>query len=211
MKAGDILASARVLLTDPDGTRWTDDVLLRWLNAGQRQICVVRPDAKAVRVDLVLQEGVEQRILDGGWKLLGIQHNVKADGTRGRAVTLITRDELDTIDLHWPTVTGREETRHYVVDGDDPCAYDVWPPAVEGGKLRGTIAGLPKDCKALDDPIDLSDVYGGPLIDWVCFRAYNQDSDDPQDAGHANTHLQAFTSALTAGAQANDGTAPRRK
>lgn len=211
MKAADIIASARLLLTDPDGVRWTDANLLRWLNAGQRQICVVRPDAKSVRADVELVDGVEQAIPATGWKLLSVLYNLNADGTRGRVVTLVTRDELNAIDLNWPASDSKAPTRHYTVDEDNPRAFEVWPPAIAGAKVRANLAALPVDCADLDANIDLSDVYEGPLIDWVCFRAYSQDSDDPQDGSRSNMHLQAFTAALTGKTQADAATAPKRK
>lgn len=211
MLASDIITSARILLTDPDKVRWEDSTLLRWLNAGQRQVCAVRPDAKALRLDATLVDGVEQSIPAQGWKLLSVLHNVAADGTRGRAITLITRDELNAIDLNWPAADGRDVTRHYAVDEDNPRAFEVWPAAIAGNKVRVNIAALPADCATLESPIDLSDIYEGALVDWVCFRAYNQDSDDAQDGSLANVHLQSFMTALTGKTQADASTAPKRK
>lgn len=211
MQASDIIASARILLTDPDKVRWDDPTLLRWLNSGQRQICAVRPDAKSVRADLVLAAGVEQTVPANGWKFLSALHNVRSDGGRGRVITLVSRDELNAIDVSWPAATGQAEQKHYTVDEDNPRMFEVWPPSVGGNKLRINYAALPVDCTALSSDVDLSDVYEGPLVDWICYRAYGPDSDDTQDATRAATHLSAFMTALGVKSQSDAATAPKRK
>lgn len=211
MQASDILASARILLTDPDGIRWTDDVLLRWLNSGQRQICAVRPDAKSVRADVALAPGVEQTVPANGWKFLTALHNINPDGSRGRVLTLVTRDELNAIDVSWPAASGQAVQRHYTTDEDSPRVFEVWPPATSASKLRITYAALPTDCSSGASPIDISDVYEGALVDWICYRAYGPDSDDQQDAARAASHLTAFMTALGVKTQADEASRPKRK
>lgn len=209
MKAARIVSQARVLLQDLAGVRWADAELLAWLNAAQRQVVAVRPDAKAKRADLELTPGFEQTIPTDGIRLLSVLHNVG-----GRAITIITRDELNAIDVNWPKSAPRAGVRHYVYDADTPREFDVWPPvptSTTAAKVRIAYAVLPTDCANVEQEIDLDDIYEGPLTDFICFRAFMGDSDNPQNGARAADHLAAFMQALTGKLQSDQATQPRRK
>lgn len=213
MLASVILAAARRILKDPGKDRWSDAGLLGWLNAAQRQVVSVRPDAKSLRADLVLVAGIEQSIPPNGIALLSVLHNVdKTSGARGRVVTLTTRDELNAIDVNWPAGTPKPLTRQYTYDPDTPRTFEVWPPAVAGNKLRIAYSVLPTDCtSAADSLIDVPDLYESALTDLVCFRAYMEDSDDPADGGRAANHLAAAMQSLTGKTQSDQAVQPKRK
>lgn len=213
MLASAILSAARRLLKDPGKVRWPDADLLGWLNAAQRQVVSVRPDAKSQRADLVMVAGIEQTIPANGIALLSVLHNVdKTTGALGRVVTLTTRDELNAADVNWTFATPRPLTRQYVYDPDTPKVFEVWPPAIAGNKLRIAYSVLPTDCTlAADSLIDVPDLYESALTDLVCFRAYMEDSDDPADNGRAANHLAAAMQSLTGKTQSDQAAQPKRK
>lgn len=214
MLAQVIITAARKLLGDRSGVRWSDPDLLEWLNAGQRQVVAVRPDAKSKKATVTLVAGIEQALPSDGTRLLSVLHNMRTTGettTPGRVITLVNRDELNMIDVNWTLATASTTLQHYVYDDDAPKSYEVWPPAVAGTKARINYAVLPADCATTGAPIDLDDIYEGALTDWVCYRAYMQDSDDNQDGGRAANHLAAFMQALTGKSQSDQAYVPKRK
>ncbi|MNY20208.1 hypothetical protein D3C86_1536780 [compost metagenome] len=206
MLASQIINKARILLTDPDGVRWSDADLLGWLNSAQLQVVAVRPDAKATKTDLALVPGVEQAIPANGTKLLDVVRNAT-----GRAVTLISRDQLSAYDPDWYSATGSTVIKHYTFDDTDPKSFEVFPPAAAGAKVRLLYAAIPTDCAELTSTVDLDAIYEGPLIDFVCYRAWSQDSDSPSDSSSAANAISTFMQALTGKTQSDQATRPARK
>jgi len=49
------------------------------------------------------------------------------------------------------------------------------------------------------------------LIDFVCYRAWAQDSDSPADANNAANAISTFMQALTGKTQSDQATRPARK
>lgn len=205
MLASRIIEQARILLVDSDAIRWPDVELLHWLNGGQLQIVSVRPDAGAKKANLSLVAGVEQTIPVDGVRLLDVPRNVS-----GRAVTLISRDALNALELSWYTSTPAAAIKHFTFDDMDPKAFHVYPPAINGTQVRILYSAIPADCGSTSDTIALDDIYEGPLIDWVCYRAWSKD-DEAANAGKAAAALSSFTLALTGKASADKSAEPRRK
>ncbi len=206
MLASRVIGQARILLKDPGKVRWSDSTLLGWLNGAQLQVVAVRPDAKATKVDLELVEGVEQSIPANGTRLLDVVRNVG-----GRAITLISRDDLTAFDPDWYTAGPAPMVKHYTFDSNDPKAFEVYPPAADGAKARVLYAAIPTDCASLAANIDLDDIYEGPLIDWVCYRAWAEDGDSVADGGRAANALATFMQALTGKTTSDQAARPARK
>ncbi|GHC72640.1 hypothetical protein GCM10007320_08650 [Pseudorhodoferax aquiterrae] len=206
MLASHVIAEAAKLLNDLGHVRWSLADKLSWLNAGQRQIVAVRPDANAVKADRALVAGVEQSLPAGGTKLLDVIRNVG-----GRAVTLISRDQMTALNAGWFEARPSRVIQHYFFDANDPKSFLVYPPAETGAAVRILYAALPHDCTDADDSaIALDDIYEGPLIDWICYRAWSVDGDAPGDAGRAANALSTFMQALGVKTQADQSTQPRR-
>jgi len=206
MQASRIINQARVLLLDPDKVRWPDAELLGWLNGGQLQIVDVRPDLKYVLVDHALVAGAEQTIPATGLRLIDVKRNVG-----GRAIRLIERAQLNEFDPDWYTAEPEEWIKHYLYDPQTPRTFEVYPPAFEGQQVRLAHSVPPTDCSTLASNIDLPDTCEGPLIDWVCYRAWSKDGDSPQDGGKAANAIATFMQALTGKTQTDQATAPTRK
>lgn len=206
MKASDVIAGARKLLVDSTGVRWTNLDLLGWVDEAQLQVVAVRPDANSKRADLTLVGGIEQSIPGDGTRLLSVLHNVG-----GRVITLVSRNELSSVDVNWPASPARGAQRHYMFDPDTPKVFEVWPPAIAGSKARISYAVIPAKVTALTDDLTLDGIYLPSLTDWVCYRAYETDSDDPSDVSRAANHLAAFMQALTGKSQSDVAYEPKRK
>lgn len=210
MLASQPLGKARLLLQDVGADRWSDNDLLGWLTSGVSQVIALRPDASSRRQTVTLVAGVEQSIPADAIALLDVLNNINDDNTVGRGVTLTNRDSLDQIDLNWRAAAPRA-TRQYMVDATTPRVFDVTPPAIAGAKLRIAVSFTPAPITAMDQVVPIPDSFEGPLIDYVCFRARMQDSDDPADQAGAANHLAAFTQALTGKTQTDTAVQPKRK
>lgn len=210
MLASAVLGKARLLLQDVGADRWSDPDMLGWLNSGILQVIALRPDASSRRETITVVAGVEQTIPSDAIALLDVLNNVNGDGTIGRGVTLTNRDSLDQIDLNWRGAAPRA-TRQYLFDATLPRTFDVTPPAIAGAKLRIAVSFTPAQLTATTQAIPIPDSFEGPLIDYVCFRARMQDSDDPADQAGAANHLAAFTQALTGKTQTDTAVQPKRK
>ena len=212
MKAGIVLDAVRRLLTDKASTRWSDPDLLVWLNMGQRSIAGLIPSAASKRATIALVAGIEQSIpAADGVRLLSVLHNIQADDTMGRVVTVSTRAEMNDIRVSWPATSQADVIRHYVYDDDQPKIFEVWPPANAGVKLRIVYAALPVDCANREADLGIDAIYDGALADYVCFRCYMEDSEDPADGQKAANHLAAYQQALGVKAETDQAAVPKRK
>lgn len=191
--AGTILAKftvarAQTIIQDKTGVRWPIDEMLGWLNEGQRQIVSLRPDACASTETVRLVAGTEQRIPEGGWRMLAVRHNMGLDAaTPGKAIRLVERDILDTQLPEWKSSTPSAVVVHWVYDDREPSTYEVFPPQPGSGQsaIRIVYSRVPIDCKisgvidektqvpsTTDTVISLLDVYEPALIDFIVYRSY---------------------------------------
>jgi hypothetical protein len=192
------------LLHDADNTRWSRADLLAWLNQGQRQIVLVRPDAKTARGEITLIEGIDQTIPAEGLRLLRITRNVG-----GRAVTLISEEQLTDYDPTWPTAAAKSVVKHYMHDPREPKAFQTYPPALAGSKVQGVWSLSPVDCANEDSAMDLDAIYEPALVDYILHRAYARDSEDAANAQLAALHRDNFMLALTGKTESDAAGDPR--
>jgi hypothetical protein len=211
MKAGVVLDAVRRLLSDKASTRWSDPNLLTWLNMGQRSIASVIASAASKRATISAVAGIEQAIPADGVRLLSVLHNINPDGTPGRVVTPVSRSELNDIRVAWPGAGAAAAARHILFDDDQPKIFEVWPPLIAGAKLRIVYAALPVDCADREAELGIDAIYDGALTDYVCFRCYMEDSEDPADGQKAANHLAAYQQALGVKAETDQTAVPKRK
>lgn len=209
MKASRIISQARILLKDPAGVRWPDAELIGWLNGAQLQVAAVRPDSSSKKLELTLVAGVEQVLPEGGTKLLDVIRNVGE--TSSRAITLSQRAQLNEFNPDWYEADPVGFLKHYLYDENAPKDFEVYPPAEAGYKVLALIGVIPDDCENLESDIALDAIYEGPLIDWVCYRAWLKNIDSEADQGKAAASLQTFMQALTGKTQTDGATRPARK
>ena len=116
-------------LRDVGKKQWDDDFLLSATNAAISALCRSMPQVYTVNRDLILQAGTEQNIDVDLHKIVTILHNVKADGSPGRAITKADMGVLDAACPQWRQDAPREYIRHWMVDEFDESRFYVWPPA----------------------------------------------------------------------------------
>lgn len=189
-------------LQDPTAVRWPTGELVRYLNDGQREIVLYRPDAMVTDATVALEVGTRQSIPAAGAKLIEIVRNTGGDK---RAVRLVNREILDAQVPGWHGMNGSTQILHYIYDPRDPKVFYVYPPAASGASLELVYSLLPTDVSvpadgelysAVAGNISVPDIYANTLQDYILYRAYSKDSEYAGNAARATAHYAAFANAL---------------
>ena len=187
-------------LQDTTSIRWPVAELVRYLNDGQREVVLYRPDAMVTNATRSLVAGSRQTLPANGAKLIEVVRN-----TSGRAVRLVNREILDAQNPGWHKLNGTTEVLHYMYDPRDPTVFYVYPPAAPGASLEIVYAAYPTDIAEpasgatfsdVVGSISLPDIYGNVLQDYILYRAYTKDSEYAGNLQRAQAHYAAFTNAL---------------
>ena len=93
--ASTIIDKAQTILQDTTGIRWPDDELLGWLNDGQREIVIYKPNASVKNQSVALAAGTKQTIPADGVQLIDIPLNKGNGSTPGRSIRITMREVLD--------------------------------------------------------------------------------------------------------------------
>lgn len=189
-------------LQDPTSIRWPVSELVRYLNDGQREVALYRPDSMGTTATVTCVAGTKQSLPTNGAKLIDVVRNVA--GAK-KAVRLTNREILDAQTPGWHNLAGVSEILHYMYDPRDPRVFYVYPPATTSAQLDIVYAAYPTD---ITEPIDGSlysavvgnigvpDIYTNALQDYILYRAYTKDSEYAGNAARAQAHYAAFANAL---------------
>lgn len=207
----------RVVETLQDNTsiRWPVNELVRYLNDGQREVVLHRPDAMRTNVALPLVAGSRQSLPPNGTKLIEVVRNTA--GSK-RAVRQVNREILDAQSPGWHNLTGVDEVLHFTYDPRDPTTFYVYPPAAAAGASVDVVyAAMPTDIAEPADGalyssvagnISVPDIYGNVLQDYILNRAYTKDSEYAGNAARAQAHYTQFANALGIEIKATVAVAP---
>jgi len=211
MIAREIMDRAALLLADAQNVRWTRATLLDLVNEGVRQVVLVRPDASTRVQSVQLSPGSRQDLPSGGLRLLAVLRNMGADGqSPGQAVRLVERAALDASAPDWNAAGAESAITEYLYDLRRPGVYHVYPPLTGTGPVYAEIAysASPRAVTDEEAPLGLDEVYAGPILDWVLYRAFHADIESPAGRARAEHHFQAFYRALEQKTQSDAAVAP---
>lgn len=216
ISAQSIIRRATDTLQDVTSVRWAVNELVRYLNDGQREIVLHRPDSMATTATVTCVAGTKQSLPSGGAKLIDITRNL-ASGSTKRGVRMINREILDSQVPSWHNLTGNIETLHFMYDPRDPRVFFVYPPALTTTQLEVVYAAYPADITepadgavytAVSGNIALPDIFANALLDYILFRAYNKDSEYAGNSQRSQGHYAGFATAIGIEVQATVGVAP---
>lgn len=201
LTGNNIVERARIVLSDVAGIRWTDPEMLGWINDGRRAIAAVHPEPfnALCRRTLDLDPGAYQN-LSGKAEFAdmvgfrGVLHNVKADGSIGKAVLLGDMGALDAFRPNWRTEKS-SEVDNWSPDPVNMYAFWIYPHVV-GGKLSVNITVLPSELSALTQVVVPLDSLFNPLLNYVLHRAYAKDAETAQSLALSASYLALFSSEL---------------
>lgn len=207
--AGAIIDKAVIQLIDISGVRWTRAELLKWLNDGLRQIVLMQPNAMNTPGAVQLVAGTRQLLPTGGWMLLGVYRNMGTTGTTpGRAVRIISRELLDAFNPDWHTTTASAVTKNYIYDLQDQTAYYVYPPSTGTNYLEINYSLQPTDLTSESQAIPMFDVYQGPLLDYIMFRACTKDAEYAAGVALGQMYLTTFSASTSVKGQSETTGSP---
>lgn len=211
-----VLQRVVITLLDPNAVRWPTAELVRYLNDGQRDIALVRPDATSTTATMTLAGGARQTLPSAGAKLLEVIRN---SGGSKRAVRLVDRVILDAQNPNWYNITGVTEIRHYTFDPREPRIFYVYPPAASSNASVELIySAYPTDITEpsgsalytdVTGNISVADIYVNALVNYILYRAYSKDSENTQNATLAASFYQLYQSLLNTELSGTTGVAPK--
>lgn len=210
MPAGSTLIDrAARIVQDTTKVRWPEAEMVDWLNDGQREIILHRPDSNPKSDLLTMVAGTRQTLSVANGlsstpaKLLDVVCNATgaslAAAVRTSAVRLIQREVLDAQAVAWHYTSPATEIKHYMFDPRHPLSFLTYP-AVSGGasKVQVLYSAYPTDFTVgtLANAVSISDIYLNALLDYMLYRAYSKDSEYAGNAQRAQFHYQSFASSL---------------
>lgn len=206
------------ILQDTTSVRWPVSELVRYLNDGQREVVLYRPDATIKSATVACVAGAKQSLPTDGAKLIDVIRNSASAGTN-KAVRMVAREVLDAQIPNWYGLTGELDVVHFTYDPRDPKTFFVYPPALTTTRVDITYSAFPTDVSepaagsTYDDVsgnLDLPDIYGNVVTDYILYRAYSKDSEYAGNAQRAQAHYGAFANALNIEVQGTTGVAPTK-
>ena len=212
-----LLSRIQDILQDTTSVRWPEAELLRYINDAQREIVNYRPESSAKTDNVQLVTGTKQTLPTDGLRLIKVTRNMSdaSGGATGkRAVRIVNVDILNTQEPDWndPTVGGDAQhgtvVKHYIFDEDDPKNYYVYPGVNGNAYLEIVYSKAPTDLTSGSSNLDIDDIYGNAVIDYVLFRAYQKDSEYAGNAQRSATHYQLFLQCIGQGMQAQEMVSP---
>ena len=208
--AQSVVDKVQVILQDTTGVRWPDSELLDWLNDGQREIVLYKPNAFIKNLAVRMAGGTKQSLPADGVQLIDVVRNMGTNGTTpGRAVRITMREVLDSQLPDWHSETPNSVVKHYVYSLLDPKNFYVYPPqpAAGQGYIELVYGASPTDT-TLGGTITLDDIYQNALVDYILYRAYSKDTEYAADQNRAAAHQDAYIAALTGKAKVEVGANP---
>lgn len=205
-----ILSRASILLQDTTNVRWPQDELLGWLNDGQREVVIYKPNASTKNVAFQLAAGTKQSLPSDGVSLIDIVRNMGTTGTTpGRSVRIVMREILDAQVPDWHSATPDAWVKHFVYTPLDPRTFYVYPPqpAVTRGYVESVYSCAPADA-VLGGAITLDDIYQPVLLDYVLFRAYSKDVEYAADSARVQSYQNSYLATLSGKAKGEATTNP---
>jgi len=193
--ASNILARAAIIIQDMTNVRWPEAEILNWLNDARRELAVVRPDIYSTVVTHALTSGAKQTLPADGLRLMDVPRN-----TSGPAITVTNRGFLDQQNPGWHQMQGTSVIKHFMVDERSPATFWVYPPAA-GASVELIYQKAPADYAAGTSLTAYEELYGGAMVDYICYRAFSKDSEYAGNAQRALAHYQQFANALGIGRQ----------
>lgn len=226
--AQSVIRRAVETLQDNTSIRWPVGELVRYLNDGQREVIMHRPDARVKSASVTLSPGTKQVLVTGAGaggvgasinpaKLIEVVNNNSASK---RPVRLVNREILDAQMPGWHALTGVVEVLHFMFDPRDPLTFYVYPPAAASGASVNVLFGAyptdlteptSGDYTAVTGNVDLLDIHTNALLDYILYRAYSKDSEYAGNAQRASNCYTAFMNALGVEIKATLAVAPTTK
>ena len=191
MTPSEVIAEVRVLIQDTRVTfRYSDTVLLGFVNQTIRRMVMLRPDMFTTVTDISTVANLTEQTLPATAVRLVDIFRVK----NGTSIEEVDRDQFDRAYPQWTTDAAGTPTK-YMRHPRNPRAYFLYPRPTAGTVLVGEFVVTPT-AYAISDPIAvLPDAYFGVLIDGTVYLAESIDNEHVS-SGRAKLFFDSFVQAL---------------
>lgn len=215
---GEVLRRSKLILQEvtQNGTRWTNEELLGWLNESYQAIVAIKPDASSVNKEVDCVHGSRQELPADGHRLLDVVRNTAVD-SKGYSVMKASRDALDATRRGWHSETPSVTIEQFVFDDHDPRHFYVYPPATADARLEIIYSSVPQPHESAQattesvEPIRLGDSFAPAIVDYILARAYSKDAEHAANLQRAQMHSGSFVNMLGADTQAGIAYSPNRE
>ena len=220
VKVIDVIRRVEDVLQDTN-VRWPRLELQDWLNEAYLSIILMRPDANTQTGVFPCVAGTRQKMSDvfpAALRLVDIVRNVAATST-SKVVRVLSRDILDDQRPAWHAESQTANIQYFMFDPRLPKEFLVYPPASSLAELEMVYSSPVASHALTEDQLDptgvnattlnIDDIYFGPLIDWVLYRAYSKDAEYGANDARSGKHYQAFVTAITAKNQIDSAVDPK--
>lgn len=193
-----IVDKAEILLQDTTNVRWSASELMDWLNDGQREVVLHKPEASARNESVILTaNSTKQTIPSAGLSFIRLTRNMGANGTTpARAIRIVSREVLDAQTPDWHTETSAGHIKHYTFDPLDPKTFYVYPKAPATAYYVEMVYSAAPANASLGGAINIDDIYSNALLDYVMFRAYSKDAEYAQNGQLAVAYYTSFANSV---------------
>lgn len=215
INAKDVLSKASTLILDDTNVRWPIAELRLWLNDALREIALIKPTAYSSSVVLALSQGTYQKLPDTYSFILRVTRNLKSavDSPRlgSNTIRVVDRRILDAQNPNWHNslvVKYAKIVKNICFDQDEPGAFYVYPGNDGTGFIEATVVRVPTpvplptldatSIASYDFTVDVQDIYGNALVDYILYRAYSKDSQYSGSTSRASVYYGAFVNAIGA-------------
>lgn len=201
ISAQSIILRAATIINDKSGVWSQTNELVRWLNDGQREVVIYRPDATATPSTMTCVEGTRQTLPAGGKKLMSVVRN--ATGTK-KPIRLVDMSAMDGFYPGWHSRPTAAEIQNYMFDSRQPDIFWVYPPAKDTCQIDIIYSAAPADITEPADGATYSSVSGNisiidslanALLDYIVYRAFSKESTFG-NGDVALAHYKAFMAAM---------------
>lgn len=191
MTPSDIITEVRDLIQDNGSAlRYSDTILLRFVNQTLKRMAVLRPDLFSVIADIATTaDTVIQSMPSDSARLMDIFH-VKG----GNSVTEVDRETMEQSFPNWASSASGTPT-NFMRNVKNPNRFFLYPAPTSGTTLVGEYSQIPTDY-ALNDTINLvPDSYFGTIVDGTVYLAESIDNEHV-NSNRAKLFLDSFVETL---------------
>lgn len=192
-KVSDVITRANRLLQDETQVRWPESTMLDWINDAVRRTINAIPMASFVQTVIPLVPGVNQALPVDCITLIDVIQNV--DGAR---VTPADSAVLDAELPTWRQAAAEQDVVHYLPPRTlGQSFFDVYPPQPDTpGQLLIQYSFYPAEVTAAEDDLPINDVYMNALVNFTCYRAMDQDTNNQANTERAARYFAGFNDEL---------------
>ena len=213
-----VVKEAQTALQDLTGVRWPASELVGYLNDGQRDLVLNRPDANATVASLVPVLGARQSLPAISMSLIDVERNTA--GTK-RAIRKVDMEILENVNRDWQSTTAATDFTNFMYDPREPNVFYLYPPsAASGGSVEikyaayptdiGTPSGDGKAFSTVTGNITPNDQWANSLVNYVLSRAYAKDTEYGGNSQLAGAYYTIYTNSIATQLQASQSVAPKQ-